>query len=121
MNGAVVVGSAALVISASSGSMTYGGSVPTITPSYAGFVNGDGVSSLTTPPTVLDHGHVVEPGRQLPEHVLGGGRPQLHHQLRGRVGQRRPRTAHGHGVVGIGDLRGERADHHPVVLGLRER
>jgi len=51
VNGAVVVGSAALVISASSGSMTYGGSVPAITPSYAGFVNGDSVSSLTTPPT----------------------------------------------------------------------
>ncbi len=49
--GAVVVGSAALVISASSGSMTYGGSVPTITPSYSGFVNGDTSASLTTQPT----------------------------------------------------------------------
>ena len=49
--GAVVVGSAALVISASSGSMTYGGSVPTITPSYSGFVNGDTAASLTTQPT----------------------------------------------------------------------
>jgi alpha-tubulin suppressor-like RCC1 family protein len=49
--GAVVVGSAALVISASSGSMTYGGSAPGITPSYSGFVNGDSAASLTTSPT----------------------------------------------------------------------
>ncbi len=49
--GAVVVGSAALVISASSGSMTYGGTAPTITPSYSGFVNGDDAGSLTTAPT----------------------------------------------------------------------
>ena len=51
VKGAVVVGSAALVISASSGSMTYGGSTPTITPSYSGFVNGDTAASLTTAPT----------------------------------------------------------------------
>jgi uncharacterized protein YjbI with pentapeptide repeats len=49
-NGSVVVGQAQLVISASSGTMTYGGPVPTITPSYAGFVNGDSFASLTSPP-----------------------------------------------------------------------
>ncbi len=31
--------------------MTYGGCVPSITPSYAGFVNGDSASSLTAAPT----------------------------------------------------------------------
>ena len=30
--------------------MTYGGTVPTITPGYTGFVNGDTAASLTTPP-----------------------------------------------------------------------
>jgi hypothetical protein len=40
-----------LTITASSGSMTYGGTVPTITPSYSGFVNGDTPASLTTAPT----------------------------------------------------------------------
>jgi hypothetical protein len=40
-----------LTITASSGSMTYGGTVPTITPSYSGFVNGDTPASLTTRPT----------------------------------------------------------------------
>ncbi len=36
-----MVGPAPLSVSASSGSMTYGGSVPAITASYSGFVNGD--------------------------------------------------------------------------------
>jgi len=31
--------------------MVYGGTVPTITASYDGFVTGDSASSLTTPPT----------------------------------------------------------------------
>jgi hypothetical protein len=39
-----------LTITASSPSMTYGGTVPTITPSYSGFVNGDTPASLTTQP-----------------------------------------------------------------------
>jgi hypothetical protein len=50
-SGTVQVMSAPLVIAASSPDMTYGGTVPTITPSYSGFVNGDGAGSLTTPPT----------------------------------------------------------------------
>jgi sugar lactone lactonase YvrE len=40
-----------LTITASSPSMTYGGTVPAITPSYSGFVNGDTIASLTTQPT----------------------------------------------------------------------
>lgn len=40
-----------LVITASSASVVYGGVVPAITASYAGFVNGDTAASLTTPPT----------------------------------------------------------------------
>ena len=51
VGGDVVVGTAVLVVSASSDTMTYGGTVPTITPSYSGFVNGDSVSSLTVAPT----------------------------------------------------------------------
>ena len=45
------VNPAALTITASGGSMTYGGTPPTVTPSYSGFVNGQGASSLTTQPT----------------------------------------------------------------------
>jgi hypothetical protein len=48
---ALTVNRAGLIITASSGTMTYGGTVPTITPSYSGFVNGDTASSLTTQPT----------------------------------------------------------------------
>ena len=42
--------------------MTYGGTVPTITPSYAGFMNGDTASSLTHAAHLLDDGHQREPG-----------------------------------------------------------
>ena len=49
--GQVVVGTAALVISASSGTKSYGDAAPTITPTYSGFLNGDTAHSLTTQPT----------------------------------------------------------------------
>ena len=49
--GTVCVTPAPLVITASSGSIPYGSPVPTITPSYFGFVNGDTAASLSTPPT----------------------------------------------------------------------
>ncbi len=51
-DGSVIIGPAQLTITASDGSMVYGGSAKsTITPSYSGFVNGDGRGSLTTVPT----------------------------------------------------------------------
>ncbi len=49
--GTVTIAPVVLTITASSGTMSYGGTVPTITPSYAGFVNGDTFASLTTQPT----------------------------------------------------------------------
>ncbi len=51
VNGSVTVDRAGLVITASNGSMTYGGTVPTIAPSYSGWVNGDGPSALVTLPS----------------------------------------------------------------------
>ena len=51
--GNVTIGQAALVITASSGSMTAGTTPPAITPSYSGFVAGNNASSLTTPPTCM--------------------------------------------------------------------
>jgi alpha-tubulin suppressor-like RCC1 family protein len=59
--GNVVVGASALVISASSGSMTYGGASPSVTPTYSGFVNGDGPGSLTTAPTCSDAAGATSP------------------------------------------------------------
>ena len=49
--GTVTVGKASLTITASSPAVSYGASVPTITPSYSGFVNGDTSAVLTTQPT----------------------------------------------------------------------
>jgi hypothetical protein len=46
----VTVSAAALKITASSGTMPYGGTVPAITALYSGFANGDNASSLTTQP-----------------------------------------------------------------------
>ena len=51
VGGEVVVGTAVLLVSASSNTMTYGGATPTVTPSYSGFVNGDSAASLTAAPT----------------------------------------------------------------------
>src|SRR5260370_5488527 len=42
---------APLTIASSSGTMTYGGTPPAITPSYAWFPNGDTAASLTAAPT----------------------------------------------------------------------
>jgi hypothetical protein len=51
VSGTVSVTQAHLTITASSATMTDGGTVPVITPSYSGFVNGQGASNLTTQPT----------------------------------------------------------------------
>lgn len=51
-SGTMTIGPAPLTITAVSTSMTYGGTVPALSATYSGFVNGDGASSLTTQPTV---------------------------------------------------------------------
>ena len=45
------MGKAPLTVTALSTTVTYGGTVPTMTPNYSGFLNGDTPSSLTTQPT----------------------------------------------------------------------
>jgi hypothetical protein len=49
--GSVTVNQAQLTITASSGTMTYGGTAPTITAGYSGFVNGETPLNVTTLPT----------------------------------------------------------------------
>jgi hypothetical protein len=49
--GSLTVNQAPLTITASSGSMIYGGPVFPVSPSYTGFVNGDTSAKLTTQPT----------------------------------------------------------------------
>jgi filamentous hemagglutinin family protein len=50
--GVLTVNPAALTITANDQTMTYGGTLPTLTASYLGFVNGDSAASLTTTPTL---------------------------------------------------------------------
>jgi hypothetical protein len=50
-DGTTTVNPATLTITASSGSQIFGGLLPTISPQYAGFVNGDTPADLTTVPT----------------------------------------------------------------------
>jgi hypothetical protein len=50
--GVLTITPASLTITADSKTMTYGGPLPALTASYAGFVNGDTPSSLTTAPTL---------------------------------------------------------------------
>ncbi len=54
--GSVVVGASTLIVTASSGTRTYGSAPAAVTPSYAGFENGDGPSSLTTRPSCSSTG-----------------------------------------------------------------
>ena len=52
VNGDYTISPATLTITANDASMTYGGTAPSLSVSYSGFVNGDNASSLTTPPTI---------------------------------------------------------------------
>ncbi|WP_419788742.1 MBG domain-containing protein [Mucilaginibacter sp. X4EP1] len=50
--GILTIGQAPLTITADNQTKAYGAAIPTLTASYAGFVNGDTQASLTTPPTI---------------------------------------------------------------------
>ena len=52
VSGTLTIGQAALTITADSQGMTYGGTLPALTASYTGLVNGDTPASLTTLPTL---------------------------------------------------------------------
>ena len=64
-----------LTITASSGTMTYGGTVPAITPSYSGFVNGDTPASLTTAPTCSTTATSSSPAGPYPSSCSGAVDP----------------------------------------------
>ena len=70
---------------------TQGGAVPAITPSYAGFVNGDSGRLAHHCPRLLDHRHQLVAAGQLPLHVHRSGGRQLRHRLYGRHGDRHRR------------------------------
>ena len=74
VSGTVMVNAATLTITASSGSYTFGGIVPTITPIYSGFVTRQTAASLTTQPTCSTTATSASLGHRqpLPQHVARG-------------------------------------------------
>ncbi len=117
----LTVNQAPLVITASSGSSTYGSAPDAVTPSYSGFVNGDDPTALTTAPTCSTTATSSSSVGSYPSSCSGATRSELRHHVPERNGHGEHCASHGDGVVGIHDLRGVGADHHGVVLGLRER
>jgi Mg-chelatase subunit ChlD len=75
VDGTVGVTPAPLVITASSGTMTVGGTVPTITPSYSGFVSPDTDASLTTAPTCTTTATTASPVGTYPSSCSGAVDP----------------------------------------------
>ena len=69
--GTLTVTPAPLTITADNQSKVYGATLPTLTVSYAGFVNGDTAASLTTPPTLAHDRDGGQPRRQLCHHRSG--------------------------------------------------
>ncbi|HEY2314096.1 MAG TPA: MBG domain-containing protein, partial [Streptosporangiaceae bacterium] len=64
-----------LTVTAASASMTYGGPVPSISATYAGFVNGDTSGSLTTPPTCSTTATSSSPVGTYPSSCSGAADP----------------------------------------------
>ena len=70
--GTVTVAKANLTVTASSGSMTYGGTLPTISPSYSGFVNNDHPNAVNPMPTCSTTATAFSPVGGYPSSCSGG-------------------------------------------------
>lgn len=73
--GATNVAEPQLTITASSPTMTAGGTVPAITPSYSGFVNGDSAASLPIAPTCWTSATSWSPPGTYPTYCSGAADP----------------------------------------------
>ena len=122
-DGSVSVNTALLTISASSGFMTYGGSPPTIIPSYSGFVNGDTPQSLTTAPICSTSASTSSPGIgfALSLDLHGRCRSELRRHVSGGLGRRQPSGTQRDRVQRIHDLRRHRTRDRRPVQRLRQR
>ena len=109
---------AALTITADDQSKVYGAALPALTASYSGFVNGDTVDDLTTPPSVTTTATDTSPVSGSPYTITAGGQPpRLFHQLRQRRADGKPRQ-HDHPVDAVGQRPGtdSGSDLHGPVL-----
>ena len=73
--GNVTVGKASLTITASNGTMTYGGTPPAVTPGYSAFAGTDTVASLTTQPTCTTTASAQSPAGSYPSTCSGAADP----------------------------------------------
>jgi MBG domain (YGX type) len=71
VNGTFTINPVPLTIKANNASMTYGGSLPSLSATYTGFVNGDNASSLTTPPSFSTTASAASPIGTYPITPLG--------------------------------------------------
>ena len=120
-NGTVQLVAALVVVTASSASMTYGGAAPTITPSYSGFVNGDSVSSLTTPPTCSTTAGSSSPVGPYASSCSGAADPNYSFSYVNGSVQVDPAPLSVAASSASATYGSAGARHHPLVLGLRER
>jgi hypothetical protein len=75
VNGDYTISPAPLTITANNASMTYGGTVPSLSVSYSGFVNGNNASSLTTAPTITTTATSASPAGVYPITASGAADP----------------------------------------------
>ncbi|HUB60206.1 MAG TPA: MBG domain-containing protein [Puia sp.] len=75
VNGVYTIHTAPLTIAAVNQTMTYGGTVPALSVTYSGFVNGDNASSLTTSPTVTTTATSSSPAGSYPITASGAVDP----------------------------------------------
>ena len=122
VNGNMTVTPAPLTITAVNQTKAYGASLPTLTASYTGFVNGDTSASLTTQPTLEHDRHGQQPcgGQPLCHHRQRRGRCRLQHQLRRRHPHRHPGGVDDHRRQQEQGLRCGVADTHGQLLRLRQ-
>ncbi len=73
--GTLTIGKANLTITADNQSITHGATIPTLTASYSGFVNGDNAASLTTAPTLTTTGTSASPAGSYPINASGAVDP----------------------------------------------
>ena len=101
----MVVGAAPLVVTASSVATTYGTAATAISPTYSGFLNGDGASSLTVQPTCTTTAAVTDGVGTYPSSCSGAVDPNYAITYVNGTVPGGPGTDHGDRLVGLDAVR----------------